>query len=92
MGYYIQVPNHKGKAQQLVNLHGGQIIPKPNFFSDIPENRALIVVVDNGLFEAAAYAYSEGEFAEFTDPTDGRPKKYVLLDKGLARELTGFNR
>ena len=22
MGYYIQVPNHKGKAQQLVDLYG----------------------------------------------------------------------
>lgn len=28
MGYYVQVPKNKGKALQIKNLYGGEIIPK----------------------------------------------------------------
>lgn len=90
MGYYIQTPGHKRKAEQLVSLHCGQIIPKPASFNDVPADKALIAVVDNGPFEAAALAYSESKFAAFTDPRDSRPQKFVLLDKALAHQLAGY--
>lgn len=91
MGYYIQTPgfNHS-KALRIAAQHNGVLISKPNHYSDIPEDSALIVVVDNGPFEAAALAYSEREFEEFTDFTDERPKEYVLLDKEVAHKLAGY--
>ena len=29
MGYYIEVPKSKGKAQQIVELYGGRIVYPP---------------------------------------------------------------
>ena len=96
MGYYIEVPNDKQKAEQLVELHGAQIILKPKSFNDVPEGKGLICVVDNGMFEAAAFCYSAGEFKEFeTDYGNGgnqRPRKWVLLDIDKAKKLSGCRR
>lgn len=36
----------------------------------------LVCVVDNGMFAAAGYAYSEGEFKEFSR-NDGRQKTWL---------------
>lgn len=30
MGYYIEVPKDKGKAQQIVELYGGRIVFSPH--------------------------------------------------------------
>lgn len=71
MGYYIQVPDNKGKAQQLVTIHGAEILPgQPASFGDVPEDKALICVVDNGPFEAAALCYDEREFGAFAVPDE----------------------
>lgn len=92
MGYYIQTPNNFEKALQLVNLHGGVVVPKPASFADVPEDKALICVIQNAFFEAAGLVYSESEFQEFTHSYDLRPKTYVLLDKSLAHRLSGYTR
>jgi hypothetical protein len=85
MGYYINTRsdgtplNPKGKVHDLV-MDGAEIVNaefQPN----------LICVVDNGLFEAAGYCYSEDEFRAFTDPTDHRPKVWLVHPK--AKELAG---
>ena len=91
MGYYInkEMPA-LGKANAIAGLYGGAIINRPNSFSDIPQGKALIVVIDNGPFEAAGFAYSEREFQAFTEIGDSRPKTFVTLDWGKAVELTGF--
>jgi hypothetical protein len=91
MGYYIEVEQNKNKAEQIVKLFGGEIVHKPNF-DNIPADKALIVVVNNGPFEAAALAYSRAEFEEFTLPEeiDPRPRKFVLMDKTLAHKLSGY--
>ena len=44
----------------------------------------LICIVDNGFFDAAAYAYSESEYDEFKRE-DGRPKRWVTHPK--AKEI-----
>lgn len=90
MGYYIQVPKNLGKAKQIEELHDGMIIPRPVSFSKVPESKALIVVVNNGLFEAAGFAYDEKEFEAFTDPDDSRRKEYVLMDRKEAERLSEF--
>lgn len=90
MGYYIQTDHIREKGMYLVRHHGGQIIAKPEKLSDIPEGKALIVVVDNGPFEAAALAYNQDEFEAFIQPSDHRPKTFVVMDKELAYKLAGY--
>lgn len=93
MGYYIQVSNPKGKAQQLVDLYSATILPmRPEAFEDVPDNLALICVVDNGPFEAAGLCYDRDEFVDFadTDHGDTRPRQWVLMDKAVANQLSGF--
>lgn len=92
MGYYIETPQRIEKALQLVKLHGGVVVPKPASFADVPADKALICVIQNGFFDAAGLLYSESEFQEFTDSRDFRPKTYVLLDKVLAHRLSGYAR
>lgn len=85
MGYYInktskgvQLPA-SDKADYLI-LDGAIEVPakfQPN----------LICVVENGPFDAAAYAYNEKEFNEFNYP-DGRPKRWLVHPK--AAELAGY--
>jgi hypothetical protein len=96
MGFYIQAPLNLGKAEWISSEYGeAQLIPQPEKFSDIPEEKFLICVVNNGPFEAAAVIYSEQEFREFTaDSTDNRPKKFLLLSREmtfkLVPDLKGF--
>lgn len=90
MGYYIETPQATNKALQLVRLHGGQVVDCPRSFSVVPPDKALIVVVENGPFDAAGLAYIESEFKAFTYERDYRRKTFVLLDKKLAYELSGF--
>jgi len=75
MGYYIN-ENSKGeslpsigKVQALIE-DGAEVVKaeyQPN----------LICVVDNIMFEAAGYCYSEEEFEEFKHP-DGRKKTWLV--------------
>lgn len=85
MGKYLQGPT-KGKADHLVEKYHAQVIEQPKNFADVPEDMALICVVDNMIFDAAAYAYSQGEFDEFSRPC-GRPKTWLLMAKALTEKL-----
>lgn len=90
MGYYIQTPHNTHKAIQLVNLYNAEILPfEVPEFKDIPEHRALICVMVNGMFDAAAYIYSEAEQKVFQQD-DGRMKTWLTMDKLLAQELSGY--
>jgi hypothetical protein len=80
MGWYIQGPA-LGKAQFIVSEYDGKIIPCPKLFSEVPQDKALVCVVKNRLFDAAAYCFSEHEFEAFTEPGDPRPKTWLLVDK-----------
>ncbi len=87
MGYYINRTSTgrtllpKGKANALVN-DGATIVDGSSF----QEN--LICVVDNGLFEAAAYAYSENEYEEFKSTN----RNQVWLTHSKAAELAGYRK
>lgn len=89
MGYYIEVPENKDKAQQIVELHGGRIVSGPPSFEDITPEEAIICVVDNGPFEAAGFAYNQAELLVFSHH-DGRPKTWVIMNRQIACELTGY--
>jgi len=94
MGYYVQTEGYtRDKAQRIAEAHDGVVltVPPPGF-SDVPAGKALICVVANGLFEAAAFCYSEREFIELTqDEHDWRRHTYVLIDWHKACELTGYH-
>jgi len=93
MGWYIETGEAiTGKAEIIAQKYGARIIPQPTTFEEIPDDQALICVVSNAVFEAAGYCFSANEFRVFTNPTDYRPKKWLVMDKELAEELTGFNR
>ena len=86
MGYYINSTSNgtplpaKNKADYLI-LDGAKEVEakfQPN----------LICVVENGMFDAAAYAYDESEFNEFNNPNDYRKKIWLVHPK--AKELSGY--
>jgi len=89
MGYYIQTAGNKGKANYLVTRMGGKLVPQPKSFEEIPTDKALIVVLDNGPFEAAGLAFNPAELQAFTRP-DGRDKQFVLLDRKTAYIESGY--
>ncbi len=91
MGYYIETKCAKGKTEYLADRHEAEILPlRPEAFEDVPEDKALICVVDNGPFEAAALCYSREEFIEFADPNDPRPKTWLLMAKNIAHAFAGY--
>lgn len=92
MGYYIETAGVHGKAQVLVEKAGAERLPSVPRWEDIPEGKALICVVDNGIFEAAGFAYSFSEYMAFTNPDDFRTKEWLLMDRAKAEDLSGFNR
>lgn len=79
MGYYInELPNgqklpSKGKVNKLLTIEGAELIDEPEEWEE-----DIVCVVDNGPFEAAAYAYNENELRVFSYP-DGRPKKWLKV-------------
>lgn len=92
MGYYIQVPENHNKANQLVALHEAKLIDKPAAFSAVSPDLAIICVVDNGLFEAAGFAYSDDEFRAFAHGLNGRRAWWLTMPRSDAERLSGFRR
>lgn len=88
MGYYIEGPR-VGKVEFLKTEHGAT--PNTADLGDpLPEDKALICVVSNGHFEAAALIYSKDELRAFTMPSDRRPKTFLLMDKETAYRMSGY--
>jgi hypothetical protein len=82
MGKYINQTSKEhmdssfaSKCKSLME-DGAKPISAPSEFS---EN--LVCVVDNGLFAAAGYCYSQEEFIAFTRPSDSRRKSWFKWDK-----------
>lgn len=92
MGYYIETGTMHGKAQKIIEELGAIEISQDEAETFIKEcsDCAVICVVDNGPFEAAAYCYNLDEFRQFTLPIDDRPKTWLLVeDRERVEILTG---
>ncbi len=93
MGYYIEGPS-KGKAKWLMDTYDAEeIVAAPGVIltrNSVPPGKAIVCVVDNGLFEAAAYGYNNQELADFQAPWDLRPKRFIVMDEKKVQELTRF--
>ncbi len=82
MGLYINRTSNgtlpaKGKGVELIKA-GAQLLP------DAPKvwEEGLVCVVDNGIFEAAAYAHNQREMEYFADTThDDRDRVWLKWDK-----------
>jgi hypothetical protein len=96
MGYYLNYTRMNeplpaiGKANILARSSGVEEISQPKSYDSVPSDKAIICVVNNGMFEAAGYAFCKEEFEVFTRP-DGRSKRWFLMDKQLVNDLTGYS-
>ncbi len=83
MGYYINPPNMS--KEEFLDQKGTEISrEEAASFKFIDDNVLPVVLVDNGLFTAAAIAYSPDELEEFLSP-DHRPMKWFLVEKELLK-------
>jgi hypothetical protein len=87
MGYYIEVPLNLNKAGQLRDLHGAKFCAPPNNLSEVPDNKILICVVQNGLYDAAGICFDQREYEDFRRPEDKRRKDWMLMERAKVIEL-----
>lgn len=93
MGYYIETDFTHGKAEAIAEKYDGIVYPTPPDYDAIDSRGdGIIVVINNGLFEAAGFAYDKQEFLAFTQPDDLRPKKFVIMDRATAEIASGYKR
>jgi hypothetical protein len=78
MGFYIEVPKPRQKAQQLVDVHNARI--ETGKFFDPTGERVGICVVENGPFDAAGIAFNAREAEEFAYE-DGRPRTWLSMPR-----------
>jgi len=90
MGFYIGYPQDGDKVKLITEEYGGIILSEPPKPENFPSSQAIICVVDNGSWEAAAFCYKVEELQIFLDDTSERPKVWILMDRQKACELSGF--
>lgn len=90
MGFYIETKSPKNKVDFLIKNHNCKVIDAYEGFERLKNNEGVVVVVDNGPFEAAAFAYDEAELNAFLQPTDYRPKTILAIDYQRGCELSGY--
>ena len=91
MGYYIETPMGRDKAEYISKEYEGQIVSYMKARAAMnDETKGVIVVVHNSFFEAAGFAYNMREFEAFTSIMDPREKEFVILPREKAIELSGY--
>lgn len=89
MGYYIETGTNFGKAKIIKERYNATECSEEEFIQLDPSTEGLVIVVDNGDFEAAAFCYNYNELERFTeDPFDPRPKTYLKMNRALAARLS----
>lgn len=95
MGCYV---NPKGETKEKWLEENGELIQDYWFPGDkvqfkpyeayCVDNKLPVIMVDNGLFRAAAVAYSESEFKVFTAADDPRPRKVYVVPIEKLKEVS----
>ena len=92
MGFYIEVPVMQGKAEKIEKIFNAKRIPiDVAALAAGDATVAVICVVENPNFEAAAFCHSFDEFRRFTHPADNRPKTWLVAeDREMIEKVTGY--
>lgn len=92
MGYYLETPRCKDKVSQLVKIHNAREVRMEEALDAIYDNKhAVICVVINPHFDAAAYCYDLHEFRRFNYVDDDRPRKWLIIeDRDAVDIITGY--
>ena len=93
MGYYIETETPHEKAVQLVRDYGAKVVSREEADKAMDNSDlAVIVVLDNGFFDAAGFAYNRREFDAFACPTknDTRPRTFLTMNRQKVIEMTGY--
>jgi len=88
MGYYINKINGNVLGSSFEEKCNGLLENGASEVSGDEFTEDLVVVVDNGLFAAAGYAFSEREYEVFSSP-DPRRKRWFIVPE--ADVLSGFS-
>lgn len=84
MGIYI---NPSGQSKNAWLQENAVEIPgMPRDFSAVPSGAVMLCLASNGLFDALAVLYSDGELKEFTRPDDLRPRSYYYAQEAKLPE------
>jgi len=89
MGLYLEPEGNKLKwlQENAEELHSTTYIPIKYNFSLTPEDKVVVCLVDNYIFQAAGVAFDEREFKAFNLPGDDRLKTWFLVDREQARAI-----
>lgn len=93
MGFYIETSGTHDKAFEIAEEYGGEVhLDPPNYELQTEQGNGIIVVIDNGLFEAAGFAHSKDEYDIMTRADDPRPRQYVIIPREDAELASGYRR
>jgi hypothetical protein len=93
VGYYVEVPGTStNKAEKIIKIFNARIISQEQAeaFAEDPD-KAVICVVVNPSFDAAAFCHNAAEFKRLTYRLDPRPKTWLVTDdRPLIEKVTGY--
>lgn len=104
MSFYIECLDNNPhfpfmKAEYMMHFHNAKSIDrkKAEEILDNPESEeGVLVVVNNGTFEACAFANDRERFDYFMkgvdNGRDNRPMTILKMDRALAEKLSGYTR
>lgn len=86
MGCYVNPPD-ESKEEFLQREGRGIRVDE----AEITADEVPVCLVDNGMFRAAAVAYSHGELRAFGDVTDMRPKAWFMVSREKLRDVSDLS-
>ena len=93
MGQYLQVESNIEEAAQLIKYHGAEVVHGDPLeaFDKLPADRGLVCVVENGPFDAAAWAFCRQEAEAFKRPDMGcqRRRTWLTMNLDTIKSLLG---
>jgi hypothetical protein len=87
MGMYVDPL--EGTKDAFLEERGKEItLNEAMAFDDFSGPALPVCLVDNGPFKAAGVMYNYRELTAFTDPFDGRPRRYFIVMKDDLKNVT----
>jgi len=90
MGYYIETGQVKNKAADICRDHDAAVVSAAAAAVALHQGLGVVCVINNGMFEAAAFIYNDAEFDAFNDDMDPRPRTWLTMDRDKAEQLSNY--